>query len=103
MQLLSVAAEGREGEEDLNRSLDIVPMKFGNIGRFFNGINNSETESKTLKQNLKTMRVQLNNECKVLMYTCRKVRKNEKLLFDYNEGVLSQGKDILLYDTTAFV
>lgn len=96
-------------QEDSLRSLDIAPLRYANIGRFFNGINNAELGSKTLKQNLCTMRVQVpskrlpgKNECRVLIFTSRRVRAGEQMLFDYNEGVLSNGKD-LLYDTTGFV
>lgn len=37
-------------------SLNVVPENYSNIARFFNGINNSVRNSKTLHQNVRTMR-----------------------------------------------
>ena len=57
-------------------SLVIVPIKFSSIGRFFNGINNSKQDAKR-KQNLKSIRCQVDGEVKVLLYTKRAVKKGE--------------------------
>ncbi len=40
---------------DSDTSLSIAPVKYSNIGRFFNSINNSNKESKK-KQNIQSMR-----------------------------------------------
>ena len=41
---------------DPETSLNVVPDKFANIGRFFSGINNSVKGSKKKDQNIRTMR-----------------------------------------------
>lgn len=97
MELLTVKAKNSGEEEDPARSLVIYPEAHSGIGRFFNGINNSEKGSKRLKQNLMTMRVRVpagtqgskcspRHECRVLIYTFRKIKAGEVLLYDYNEG-----------------
>ena len=57
MELLSVPDKNSKNAEDPKLSLVVIPAKFANVARFFNGINNSEKGSKQLKQNLRTMRV----------------------------------------------
>ena len=44
MELL--CCSGQDGAEDLDRSLVIVPYKYANAARYFNGINNSKKDSK---------------------------------------------------------
>jgi hypothetical protein len=78
-------------------TLNIEPVKFANVARFFSGINNSVAGSKIKQQNLRSMRCQIDNKATVLLYTTRKVKKGEHLRFDYNEA----GKD--LYPTDYFV
>jgi hypothetical protein len=68
------------------RSLVVIPKDHSNVGRFFNGINNSEKDSKRLKQNVRTMRCQVDGKATVIMYTKRAVKKGEPLVFDYNEA-----------------
>ena len=54
----------QEKEEVMKNSLVIMPERYANIARFFNGINEEELSSqrsKTLrKENLRTMRFQIN-------------------------------------------
>jgi hypothetical protein len=37
-------------------TLNVVPDKYANVARFFNGINNSNIGSKIKQQNIRTMR-----------------------------------------------
>ena len=78
-------------------SLVVIPYVWANVARFFNGINNSQVGSKTQKQNVRTMRCQVDGKATVLLYTKRSIKKGETLLYDYNEA----GKD--LYPTNHFV
>ena len=80
-----------------NTSLVVVPYVFANVARFFNGINNSQVGSKQLKQNVRTMRCQVDGKATVLLYTKRKIKRGETLLYDYNEA----GKD--MYPTSHFI
>lgn len=80
---------------DSDNSLVIAPMKFSNVGRYFNSINKSCKESKK-KQNIKSMRCQIDGKATVLIFTKRSVKKGEELLYDYNEA-----KD--LYPTNDFI
>ncbi len=70
---------------DSETSLLIVPEKYANIGRFFNSVNNGVKES-LKKQNLKSLRCQLDGKVIVLLYTKRSVKKGESLLYNYNEA-----------------
>lgn len=70
---------------DTDTSLSIVPEKHSNIGRYFNGVNNKVNESKK-KQNLRSIRCQLDGKVAVLLYTKRVVKKGESLLYNYNEA-----------------
>ena len=90
MELLTVPNRRTE-------SLVVVPYSFANVARFFNGINNSEKDSKRKKQNVRTMRCQVDGKATVLLFTKRAVKAGEVLMFDYNEA----GKG--LYPTEHFV
>ncbi len=70
---------------DSDTSLVIVPEKHANIARFFNSVNNGVKES-LKKQNLKSIRCQLDGKVMVLLYTKRPVKKGESLLYNYNEA-----------------
>ena len=90
MELLTVPNRRTE-------SLVVVPYSFANVARFFNGINNSDKDSKRKKQNVRTMRCQVDGKATVLLFTKRAVKAGEVLMFDYNEA----GKG--LYPTEHFV
>uniref|UniRef100_A0A7N0RED1 [histone H3]-lysine(27) N-methyltransferase n=1 Tax=Kalanchoe fedtschenkoi TaxID=63787 RepID=A0A7N0RED1_KALFE len=68
---------------DPNKSLVICPDKRGNIARFINGINNHTQEGKR-KQNLKSVRFNVNGECRVLLIANRDIRRGERLYYNYN-------------------
>lgn len=70
---------------DADTSLVIVPQKHSNIARFFNGINNNQKSSKK-KQNLKSIRCQIDGRVCVLLYANRNIKKGEQLLYNYNEA-----------------
>jgi hypothetical protein len=70
---------------DSETSLVFVPEKYSNVGRFFNSVNNGVKES-IKKQNLKSIRCQLDGKVTVLLYTKRAVKKGESLLYNYNEA-----------------
>ena len=80
-----------------NSSLVVIPYVWANVARFFNGINNSQVGSKTKKQNIRTMRCQVDGKATVLLYTKRNIKKGDTLLYDYNEA----GKN--MYPTTHFI
>ena len=88
-------------EDDIDKSLVIMPSRFANIGRFFNGINNHDEKAQE-KVNLRTMRCQFETDgtCHVLMYTSQLIKKGQEITFDYNLGC--QGKN-LQYDTSQFI
>ena len=75
----------------------VVPYQYANVARFFNGINNSEKDSKRVRQNVRSMRCQVDGRATVLLFTKRAVKKGEVLVFDYNEA----GKD--MYPTAHFI
>lgn len=70
---------------DSDTSLVIVPEHYSNIGRFFNSVNNGVKES-LKKQNLRSIRCQLDGKVTVLLYTKRAVKRGESLLYNYNEA-----------------
>ncbi|CDW89782.1 histone-lysine n-methyltransferase atxr6-like [Stylonychia lemnae] len=70
---------------DSDTSLNIVPQKQANVGRFFNSINNSSKDSKK-KQNIRSLRCQIDGKVTVLIFTKRPVKKGESLLYNYNEA-----------------
>lgn len=70
---------------DSDTSLSIIPEKHSNIGRYFNGINNKLLDSKK-KQNLMSIRCQMDGKVTVLLYTKRAVKQGEQLLYNYNEA-----------------
>lgn len=71
---------------DASTSLNVVPERYSNIARFFNGINNNQQGSKRNHQNVRTIRCQVGGKATVLLYTNRKVKKGEELRYDYNEA-----------------
>ncbi|TNV79602.1 hypothetical protein FGO68_gene11366 [Halteria grandinella] len=70
---------------DSDTSLSIIPEKHSNIGRYFNSINNKNVDSRK-KQNVRSIRCQLDGKVTVLLYTKRAVKKGEQLLYNYNEA-----------------
>ena len=83
-------------------SLVICPEKRGNMARFLSGINNYNENSKG-KQNVslllmlklidkcnllqvKSIRFNVNNHVRVVLYVCRNIKKGEILYYDYNAG-----------------
>ena len=83
--------------ELVSGSLDVVPVKYANVGRFFNGVG----ENQLKMANLRTMRCQVNGECRLLIYSSRKIKKGEIMLFDYNLGCKVHGLEPK-YDTSGF-
>jgi hypothetical protein len=67
---------------DTDTSLSIVPEKYSNIGRYFNSVNKDSIK----KQNVKSLRCQLDGKVTVLLFTKRAVKKGESLLYNYNEA-----------------
>ena len=83
--------------ENPKSSLVVVPYEHANVARFFNGINNNQLGSKVAKQNVRSMRCQVDGKATVLLFTKRKIKKGETLLYDYNES----GKN--MYPTDHFI
>jgi hypothetical protein len=58
-----------------NSSLDVVPTRFGNISRFFSGINNSEKKRGfNSMENIKVIRFQYQSRIRLLFYTKRQIQ-----------------------------
>ena len=66
-------------------SLCIVPRSHGNIARFISGINNHD-KILARKQNVRSARFNINGECRVILFTVKKIKKGEQLYYDYNGG-----------------
>ncbi|GMH62876.1 hypothetical protein TrST_g12893 [Triparma strigata] len=86
-------------------SLIIDPSKSGNMARFLSGVNNSDHESKK-KINVRTRRFSVNGECHVVLFACRRIKKGERLSYDYNAGIAKMSdeewKKHGFYDTSHF-
>ncbi|KAL4505289.1 hypothetical protein ABPG72_016356 [Tetrahymena utriculariae] len=66
-------------------SLVIVPDKKGNLARFLSGINNTSKKSMA-KQNVHSVRFNINGESRVILYAKKNIKKGELLYYDYNAG-----------------
>ncbi len=66
-------------------SLVICPETNGNIARFISGINNFDKKAGK-KQNLNSIRYDIDGTVHVLLYTARSIKKGEVLYYDYNSG-----------------
>jgi hypothetical protein len=64
-------------------SLDIVPHHFGNIARFFSGINNQNREGKKLL-NVEAMRFSYQGRIRIIFYAKKNIQAGDELFFDYN-------------------
>ena len=86
-------------------SLIIDPSKAGNYARFISGVNNNSPESKK-NINLKTRRFCVNGECHVVLFAGRRIKRGERLCYDYNAGVKdmtdAEMKKHGFYDTSHF-
>ncbi|GMH75309.1 hypothetical protein TrLO_g9473 [Triparma laevis f. longispina] len=86
-------------------SLIIDPSTSGNMARFFSGVNNSNHESKK-KINVRTRRFSVDGECHVVLFACRRIKKGERLSYDYNAGIATMSdeewKKHGFYDTSHF-
>jgi hypothetical protein len=66
-------------------SLVICPDKYGNLARFLSGINNAKEKS-LKKQNICSIRLNIDGSVHVLLYACKNIKENEVLYYDYNAG-----------------
>lgn len=86
-------------------SLMIDPTTTGNIARFLSGINNRSNLSKK-NANVRTRRFVLDGQCRVALFTSRKIAAGEILHYDYNAGIegksVDEWKDTGFYDTSNF-
>ena len=64
-------------------SLVIIPKDYGNLARFLSGINNTEINN---KQNVYSLRVNIEGSIHVLLLAKKKIKKGEILYYDYNAG-----------------
>jgi hypothetical protein len=72
--------------KDADVSLIIKPEEYCNMARFINGVNNSEEDSRK-KANVNTVRFNILDEPKVLLYAKRLIKAGESLLYDYNAAL----------------
>lgn len=68
-------------------SLVIAPEQRGNLARFISGINNNSSGRK--KQNVSSIRLDIEGSVHVLLYASKKIKKGEVLYYDYNAGGFS--------------
>ena len=93
-------------QTDDSTSLIIDPSRIGNMARFFSGINNRKFMSKR-KANVRTRRFDLDEECRIVLFTAKNAEAGAMLHYDYNAGI--EGKDVELmvrmgfYDTSNFL
>lgn len=66
-------------------SLVICPDKKGNLARFLSGINNYNKNS-LKKQNVHSIRFDIDGQIHVILYAGKNIRRNEVLYYDYNAG-----------------
>ncbi|KAH7278698.1 hypothetical protein KP509_38G052900 [Ceratopteris richardii] len=69
--------------EKQSKDLVICPDNRGNIARFVSGINNHTREGKK-KQNLRSVRFNIDGEAHALLIAIRDIHKGERLYYDYN-------------------
>lgn len=66
-------------------SLVICPEKYGNLARFLSGINNTNEQLKK-KQNVYSLRVNIDNSIRIFLLAAKNIKKGEVLYYDYNAG-----------------
>ncbi|EGR29796.1 SET domain protein [Ichthyophthirius multifiliis] len=66
-------------------SLVIIPEQKGNIARFISGINNCQKGGQN-KQNVQSIRINIDGQVKVILFAKRNIKKGELLYYDYNAG-----------------
>ena len=66
-------------------SLVIYPANRANIARFISGINNFDKNAMK-KQNVLSIRYDIDGKVHVLLYASKIIRKGEVLYYDYNAG-----------------
>ena len=90
---------------DNSTSLMIDPTATGNIARFLSGINNRSNLSRK-NANVRTRRFVIDGQCRVALFTSRKITAGETLHYDYNAGIegksLDEWKEAGFYDTSNF-
>jgi len=75
----------------------ICPIKQGNIGRFFSGINDKTGKR---KQNVKSIKFKIKDKIHIALYTIKKIKIGDILYYNYNGGELSKqfGMDTSYYN-----
>jgi hypothetical protein len=68
-----------------SNSLVICPEKKSNIARFISGINNHNKKG-IKKQNVKSIRYNIDGQVHVILYSSKRIKKNDVLYYDYNAG-----------------
>eukprot|EP00561_Arcocellulus_cornucervis_P009539 CAMPEP_0185828512 /NCGR_PEP_ID=MMETSP1322-20130828/32591_1 /TAXON_ID=265543 /ORGANISM="Minutocellus polymorphus, Strain RCC2270" /LENGTH=271 /DNA_ID=CAMNT_0028526253 /DNA_START=326 /DNA_END=1139 /DNA_ORIENTATION=- len=76
---------------DNSTSLMIDPTATGNIARFLSGINNRSNLSRK-NANVRTRRFVIDGQCRVALFTSRRITAGETLHYDYNAGI--EGKSL---------
>ena len=67
-------------------TLFIDPSEVGNAARFLNGINNRCEQSRR-NANVRSRRFEYCGQCRILLYTVRRVKAGDFLTYDYNAGM----------------
>jgi SET domain-containing protein len=71
---------------DSKTSLNVVPIRYANVSKYFLGINNSNIENYQ-KINVQSVLFSYKGRNRILYYTLRNVQKGEELYIDYNGGL----------------
>lgn len=66
-------------------SIVIKPTKYCNIARFISGINNYKSDSYK-KINICCIKLNIDCQAHVILYSCRYIKSGEILYYDYNRG-----------------
>jgi hypothetical protein len=72
-----------------SQSLAIVPKVRANIARFISGINNDKSPKES-KQNVRSIRYNINGHIRVILYANKHIKQGAVLYYDYNQGGLAQ-------------
>ena len=73
----------------------INPERYGNVAEYIAGINSEN--KKLIKENVRALKANIDGKLHILLYTLKKIKKNEVLYYDYNGG-----NRIINYDTSFF-
>lgn len=66
-----------------SRSLDIIPINFGNFSRFISGVPNKKRHL----VNIQTLTFAYKGRLHIIFYTSKDIERHQVLYIDYNSGL----------------